>query len=107
VPRLTHDIFKRLASGRHRLELDHSGLTPASEKFETGLNRLTMGIVIAASLIAASLVLNTGQAILTLPIHVFGLTSLSITHLLGLAGYIIATVLGLWLIFSIFRSGKM
>jgi ubiquinone biosynthesis protein len=107
MPRLTHDIVKRLASGRHRLELDHSGLTPASEKFETGLNRLTMGIVIAASLIAASLVLNTAQEIIAVKVNLFGLTSLSITHLLGLTGYVIATVLGLWLICAIFRSGKM
>jgi ubiquinone biosynthesis protein len=107
APRLANDILKRLASGQHRLVLDHTGLNPASEKFETGLNRLTMGIVIAASLIAASLVLNTTQEIASVSIDFLGLRSLSITHLLGLTGYVIATILGLWLIFSIFRSGKM
>jgi ubiquinone biosynthesis protein len=33
--------------------------------------------------------------------------TVSLTALLGVAGYCIATILGLWLIFSIIRSGKM
>jgi ubiquinone biosynthesis protein len=31
----------------------------------------------------------------------------SLTFLLGITSYCIATLLGLWLIISIFRSGKM
>jgi ubiquinone biosynthesis protein len=36
-----------------------------------------------------------------------GVHTISVTALLGLTGYSLATVLGLWLIISIFRSGKM
>ncbi len=107
VPRLTHELLRRLATGDHRLELRHDGLDQAARKFEAGLNRLTIGLVLAASIIAASLILNSSQNVLLLAIHRFGLETVSVTQLLGITGYIIATILGLWLIFSIIRSGKL
>jgi ubiquinone biosynthesis protein len=108
MPKLTHDILRRLATGEHRLDLKHDGLEQASSKFETGLNRLTIGIVVAASIIAASLILNsTAPDALTLEISLFGLQEIPLSQLLGLTGYCIATILGLWLIFSIIRSGKL
>ncbi|MEJ2156438.1 MAG: AarF/ABC1/UbiB kinase family protein [Desulfobacteraceae bacterium] len=107
MPRLSHDIFKRLAQGTHRLELEHGGLEQASKKFESGLNRLTLGLVIAASLVAAALILNSSKKFLIFEFEFLGAQSLSVTELLGLGGYIIATLLGLWLVFSIIRSGKL
>jgi ubiquinone biosynthesis protein len=107
VPKLAHDLLRRLALGEHRLDLHHGGLEQASHKFETGLNRLTIGLVVAASIIAASLILNSSQNLLMLEIHLFGLQAVSVTQLLGVGGYVIATILGLWLIFSIVRSGKL
>ena len=108
MPKLTHDILRRLALGEHRLDLKHDGLDQASSKFETGLNRLTIGLVVSASIIAASLILNsTAPDALAIEIDLFGLQTIPITQLLGLTGYCIATILGLWLIFSIIRSGKL
>jgi len=107
MPKLTHDILKRIASGDHHLELEHSGLERVSKKFESGLNRLTIGLVISASLIAASLILNSSNKVFLFTVDFMGLQTFSITDLLGMTGYCIATLLGLWLIFSIFRSGKL
>jgi ubiquinone biosynthesis protein len=107
MPKLMHDLLRRIASGQHRLELSHGGLEHASDKFETGLNRLTIGIVIAASIIAASLILDSPHPVMMFEIDLFGPRTVSLTQLLGLTGYVIATVLGLWLIFSIVRSRKL
>ena len=107
IPKLSHDIFKGLAKGLPRLELEHSGLDPAFKKFENGLNRLTLGLVISASLIAAALILNSSKTLLTFEFRFFGFHRLAITEVLGMAGYIIATLLGLWLVFSIIRSRKL
>ncbi len=107
VPKLSHDILKGIAKGPLRLELDHGGLDQASKKFESGLNRLTLGLVIAASLVAASLILNSSKQFLVLEFEFLGAQSFSVTELLGLGGYVIATFLGLWLVFSIIRSGKL
>ena len=64
--------------------------------------------MVSASIIAASLILNsTAPDALAIEIDLFGLQTIPITQLLGLTGYCIATILGLWLIFSIIRSGKL
>jgi ubiquinone biosynthesis protein len=42
-----------------------------------------------------------------LTVDFWGVHTISITALLGLLGYSLATVLGFWLIISIFRSGRM
>jgi ubiquinone biosynthesis protein len=107
MPKLTHDIFKRIAGGDHRLELNHGGLDPVTKKFERGLNRLTVGLVVSASLIAASLILNSAKEVLPLELGILGLGAIDITDLLGLTGYCIATFLGIWLVISIIRSGKL
>jgi ubiquinone biosynthesis protein len=104
MPRLTHAIFKRTAEGGHRLEIRHKGFEPIVSKFERGLNRAVMGMIISASIIAGSLLLNS--PIKVMEVSLVGFT-VSLTALLGVAGYCIATILGLWLIFSIIRSGKM
>jgi ubiquinone biosynthesis protein len=107
VPHLAHGLIKRLATESPQVEISHAGLDTPSKKFENSLNRLTLGIVTAASLIAASLILNSTRKIIVFEIDFLGVHSLSVTDVLGFTGYIIATVLGLWLFFSIIRSGKM
>ena len=107
VPRLVHDILEQTARGKQRWELWHGGLEDLNNQFSRGINRLTLGFIISASLIAAALVLNSGQKIFDVTVNFLGLKAIPLTSLFGLAGYVIATALGLWLIFSIFRSGKL
>jgi ubiquinone biosynthesis protein len=107
MPKYVYDIFKRTATGHHRLEVRHTGFQQIDTKFEKGINRLTVGLVISASLIAASLILNSSQKVIEFKIHLLGLQTISVTAVLGLVGYSMATVLGFWLIISIFRSGKL
>jgi ubiquinone biosynthesis protein len=107
LPRYVHDILRQTARGRQRIEIRHSGLERFDQKLEKGGNRLTVGLIISASIIAGSLVLNSSQKVIELQLNFLGGQTVSLTALLGLVGYSIATVLGVWLIFSIFRSGKM
>ena len=107
MPHLAHGLFKRLATESPRIELAHTGLEDTSKKFENGVNRLTLGLVVAASLIAASLILNSTRKVLLFEVDFFGMQTLSMTDVLGFTGYVIATFLGLWLVYSIVRSGKL
>jgi ubiquinone biosynthesis protein len=107
MPHLAHSLFRRLATENPGIELNHTGLDDTSKKIEHGINRLTLGLVVAASLIAASLILNSTRRVLLFDVDFFGVQTLSVTDLLGFTGYIIATLLGLWLVFSIIRSGKL
>jgi len=107
TPKWLHDILKQTAAGKQRLELHHSGFSSMDTRLEKGINRLTIGIIIAASTIAASLILNSSQKVLEFSFNLYGSQTLTVTGILGLTGYTVATILGLWLIYSIFRSGKM
>jgi ubiquinone biosynthesis protein len=107
VPKLVHDLLKGLASGKRPFEIRHRGFQEIPVRIERGINRLTVGLVISASLIAGSLVLNSSQKLMEFTISLYGVHTVSITALLGLLGYTLATLLGFWLIISIFRSDKM
>jgi ubiquinone biosynthesis protein len=107
LPKLFHDILRAVAGGKHRIEVWHGGFQNIDTKIEKGINRLTVGIIVSASVIAGSLVLNSSQSVMEFTIEFFGVHTVSITSMLGLMGYSLATILGLWLILSIFRSGKM
>ncbi len=104
MPRLTHAILKRTAEGKHRIEILHNGSDTIITKLEKGLNRAVMGMIVAASTIAGSLLLNSPVTIFDISLAGF---TVSFTAVLGFTSYCIATSLGLWLIISIFRSGKM
>lgn len=104
MPGFIHDIFKRTAQGKHGIEIRIQGLESMTKRMEMGLNRAIVGIIISASTIAGSLVLSSPEKVIE-----FNLINhtISLTSILGVTGYTIATVLGIWLIISIFRSGKM
>jgi ubiquinone biosynthesis protein len=107
MPKLFYDALKQLTRGRPQMEIVHSGFQEIDKKIEKSINRLTIGMVISASVIAAALVLNSAQKVIEFEFNLLGLKTISITAILGLIGYTIATILGVWLIFVIFRSGKM
>jgi ubiquinone biosynthesis protein len=107
MPKAVYDLLRLAASGKHRLEVNHTGFQHIDTKIEKGINRLTVGMVISASLVAASLILNSSQKVMEFSIEFFGTHVISVTAVLGLVGYCMATILGFWLIVSIFRSGKM
>ena len=106
TPKLLYDILKQTASGKGRLQFQHSGFEDVGRRFERGLNRLVVAIVIAASIIAGAHVLDASEKIFVFTTNIAGARAISLTALLGLLGYTIASILGIWLIISIFRSGR-
>lgn len=107
LPKFLHDILRAAAGGKHRIEVWHDGFQQFDDKIEKGINRLTIGLIISASVIAGSLILNSSQKVIEFTVNFLGVRTISITALLGIIGYSMATVLGFWLIISIMRSGKM
>ncbi len=107
IPKHLNDILRQTAAGRQRIEVRHSGLDKAQSQLEKGINRLTVGVIISASIIAAAMILNSGQKVLEFTTTLFGLQTISLTAVLGVVGYVVATLLGVWLIVSILRSGRL
>ncbi|EFK08630.1 ABC1 family protein [delta proteobacterium NaphS2] len=106
TPKLLYDILKQTASGKGRVQFQHSGFDDVGRRFERVLNRLVIAIVIAASIIAGAQVLDASEKIFIFTTNITGARVISLTALLGLLGYTIASFLGIWLVISIFRSGS-
>ena len=95
LPYAARDIIRQLREGRFRIEYEHIGLEPARHTLDHAANRLALAIVLAALVIGSSLIVLSGVPPLVADISV-----------IGIIGYAIAWGLGLWLVFSILRSGS-
>ena len=107
APRYLLTLLKKVATGKGRFELHHAGISGTTDRFERGLNRFIVAMIIAASTIAGALVLNAPKGIFEISVPFLSATPISLSALLGVTAYVIATVLGIWLIISIIRSGRI
>jgi len=107
MPKLVHDILDQTAKGKQRIELRHTGFQDTNTQLVKSINRVIIGIVISASLIAGAMVLNAPQHIFSFTVDLFGMKKIPLTAILGMTGYVIATFLAVWLIIMILRSRKL
>ena len=95
---LPQDLRRLMVSARHgalQIKVDISRLDNFAERLDRAASRLTVGTVTAALIIGSSIVMTVegGPTLLGLP-------------LFGLLGFIGAVIGGIWLLLSIWRSGK-
>jgi ubiquinone biosynthesis protein len=91
-------LIKDARHGRLRIDLDLKRLDPFADRIHGAINRATIGIMTASLVVGSSIVMTvTGGP------TVFGVSLLTYC---GLVGYLIAFVNSLWIIFSIWRSGR-
>lgn len=78
-----------------KINLNHIGLSRLISKLDIITNRLSISLLISSLIIASSLMMlsDKGGDFFGFPI-------------IGLSGYVVAAVLGIWLIISILRSGR-
>ncbi|MCI0495872.1 AarF/ABC1/UbiB kinase family protein [candidate division KSB1 bacterium] len=89
-------ILRKMKKGKMNMIFEHRGLERLILEIDKSSNRLSFSLIIAALIIGSSLIifLNKGPFILGLSIF-------------GLIGFLIAAILGLWLVIAILRSGKL
>lgn len=107
MPENISKILSNAGDNSLSMEIRHTTSSKMQNSLEKAINRLIVGIIVAASTIAAALILNSSQKILDINLEFAGFPEISLTGLLGVTGYVIATLLGLWLIISILRSGRL
>ena len=95
LPRRVAQITEKIERGELRIHFEHENLGGLRNTLENTSNRLTFGIIIAAMIIASSMIITTGVGPL-----LFGFPAL------GVVGYMISGVLGLWLIWNIIRTKR-
>lgn len=95
LPRDLSHLLREARRGRMRIDLDLKRLDHFGHQLDSASNRLTMGILTASLVIGSSIIMTVegGPTLFGLP-------------LFGLLGFFIAFVNSLWIIFSIWRSGK-
>lgn len=87
-------ILNKFRQGKAQLRVHHEHLETLNTTLDKSSNRLSFAVIIAALLIGSSLLVPQEG------------TALGIIHLqtLGAIGYVLAAILGVWLIISILRS---
>jgi len=89
-------ILRKVKKGRMNLIFEHRGLDRLILELDKSSNRLAFSLIIAALIVGSSLIIVSGKG----P-FLFGLS------IFGILGYMIAALLGLWLVIAIMRSGKL
>ena len=92
-PKRIGDIVEKMERGKLRIGFEHRNLDGLQSTLEKIFSRLTMGVILGAMIIGSSLIITTG-----IPPIVYGYP------LLGLAGYLISAILGMWLVFDILHN---
>ena len=95
LPRDIAHLIKETRRGKFKIDLDLKRLDRFAHQLDHSVNRLTLGILIASLVIGSSIVMTVqgGPTLLGLP-------------LFGLLGFMLASGGSIWLILSIWRSGR-
>jgi len=96
APRNLRRLSEKLLGGKLSVALRHEGLSHFTVELEKSSNRLAFSILLAAIIVASSLIISSGVG-----------PKWGDVSLLGLAGYALSACLGFWLLIAILRSGRM
>ncbi|XCN72251.1 MAG: AarF/ABC1/UbiB kinase family protein [Candidatus Electrothrix aestuarii] len=96
LPGETRSILTQLRQGRMKIEFKHRGLLPLERALYRVSNRIAFAIVLAAQIVGSSLIVLSG-----IKPHWHDIP------VIGLAGFLIAGIMGFWLLISILRRGKL
>jgi len=97
LPYQVHDIMQELRDGQIEVGFVHKGLDDVIAKLDVVFNRLVVALIVSGGLIGSSLIgifAETGP-------QLFGV------HFISVLGFLLSTVLGIWLLLSVIRSGRL
>ena len=96
MPRDVHRLLQSARRGKLQMHIEVDTLRAFGEQVDRAANRLTMGIITASLVIGSSIVMNS----------VGGGVSNRWLMALGVLGFVGAALCGVWILFSIWRSGR-
>jgi ubiquinone biosynthesis protein len=96
LPSDLREIFTSIRHGRLVVKFEHQGLESFIDEVDRSSNRISFAVVIAALIVGSSLIFQTeaGPKFWGYPI-------------IGLVGFLIASILGMWLIIGIIHSKRL
>jgi ubiquinone biosynthesis protein len=93
IPHRFARILEKVDDGELTLRFAHTNLNGFLKTLENIFNRLTFGIIVGAMIIGSSMIITTG-----VKPFILGFPAL------GVIGYVISAVLGLWILINIIRT---
>jgi len=97
LPRELRDISTKLRHGRLKINLEHVGIPRGLfQKIEKLGNRLIIGLVVVSLIVSSALIF-----IAKTPPFIYGIPAF------GICGFILACIIGIWLLISIFLRGRL
>jgi ubiquinone biosynthesis protein len=97
TPFQIHDLLEQVRDGQVEVGFVHKGIDDFLEQTQRIFNRLVIALIVVGGLIGSSLigVFATGGP------HVLGI------NIIALIGFVLSTVLGIWLLWGVIRSGRL
>jgi ubiquinone biosynthesis protein len=96
VPAELDRLLRRLEQDDLTVNFQHRGLEGLNDSLRTASNRIALGLIIGALIIGSSQIITAGIG----EHKLFGYPPL------GIAGYLLSALLGLWVIIDIIRHGR-
>jgi len=99
APRQARNMLRRMSQGQWQVNVRHQNLDHLASELDRSSNRLAFAVIIAATIVGSSMIISSPpdrESILGVPLPA-----------LGLAGYVFAGIMGVALVWAIWRSGKM
>ena len=97
VPRQIHDVLNELRDGEMSVRISNPGIDDLAHHMDVAVNRIAVALVILGGLVGSSLI---GVLAKSGP-HLMGL------HLLSVVGFVLSGAFGVWLLWGVFRSGRL
>lgn len=95
-PRQIQQVVQKMLGDNFHLRMHHEGLDRLIRDFDRSSNRIAFSLIVSALLLSSAIMHSTGVG----P-KVYGVS------LLAMTAFIIAFVMGIWLLISIIRSGRL
>ena len=96
LPKQMKLVMRKVLRGDVQMRIRHEDMGRLIRDLDKSSNRLSFSILTAAIVIASSIVIHAGVGVRLFGFPVF-----------GLAGYVVAALLGIWLLIGILRSGQL
>ncbi len=90
-----HRLAQRISQDDLTINFQHRGLEDLDDGINKASSRLTLAIIVGALIVGSSLIIHAGAK----P-AILGYSAL------GLCGYVLSMVIGLWIVWDIFRHGR-
>jgi ubiquinone biosynthesis protein len=97
LPYQVSDTLEQVRDGQIEVGFVHKGLDELMAKLDVLFNRLVIALIVVGGLIGSSMI---GVFARNGP-HVLGV------HVISALGFLLSTVLGVWLLWSVVRSGRI